>query len=184
MSTIYPALKRWASNPAGKPRKRGCKRVKSMNGKFKYEVAFSFLQDDEQLALEIADRIRDRVSVGVFVYSERQDILVGTDGVDAFSRIFGKESRIVMVLYRKGWGQTQWTRVEENAIRTRGFNEGHEFIILVRLDETNPPVWLPPTRIYLSFERSGIDGLTGVIESRVQAVGGAIAQESTIGSDR
>ena len=92
-----------------------------MNGEFKYEVAFSFLQDDEQLALEIADRIRDRVSVGVFVYSERQEELVGTDGVDTFSRIFGEESRIVVVVYREGWGQTRWTRVEETAIRTRGF---------------------------------------------------------------
>jgi len=53
-----------------------------MNGEFKYEVAFSFLQDDEQLALEIANRVRDRVSVGVFLYSERQDELVGTDGVE------------------------------------------------------------------------------------------------------
>ena len=51
-----------------------------MNGEFKYEVAFSFLQDDEQLALEIADRIQDGVSVGVFVYSERQPELVGNDG--------------------------------------------------------------------------------------------------------
>lgn len=56
-----------------------------MNTEYKYEVALSFLQNDE-LALEIADRIRDRVSVGVFVYSERQDELVGTDGVDSFSK--------------------------------------------------------------------------------------------------
>ena len=73
-----------------------------MNGEFKYEVAFSFLQDDEQLALEIADRIRDRVSIGVFVYSERQDELVGTDGVDSFSTIFAEEARIVVILYREG----------------------------------------------------------------------------------
>jgi hypothetical protein len=72
-----------------------------MNSEFKYEVALSFLQNDEQLALEIADRIRDRVSVEVFVYSERQDELVGTDGVDTFSRIFGAESRVVVILHRE-----------------------------------------------------------------------------------
>ncbi len=107
---------------------------------YKYEVAFSFLQDDEQLALEIADRIRDRVSVKVFVYSERQDELVGTDGVDVFSRVFGEESRIVPVLCRQGWGETKWTRVEENAIRARGFEEGHDFVLLVKLDATDVPV--------------------------------------------
>ncbi len=149
-----------------------------MNSDYKYEVAFSFLQEDEQLALGIADRIRDRVSVGAFVYSERQDELVGTDGVDAFSRVFGEDSRIAVILYRKGWGETKWTRVEENAIRTRGFNEGHEFVLLVKLDTTNPPVWLPPTRIYLGFDRYGIDGVASVIEARVQATGGTVHVES------
>lgn len=149
-----------------------------MNDEYKYEVAFSFLQDDEQLALEIANRIRDRVSVGVFVYSERQDELVGTDGVDSFSRVFGEESRIVVILYREGWGQTKWTRVEENAIRARGFEQGHEFVLLVKLDPANAPVWLPRTRIYLGFDRYGIDGVASVIEARVQAVGGIVHIES------
>ena len=151
-----------------------------MNGEFRYEVAFSFLQDDEQLALEIANRLRDRVSIGVFVYSERQDELVGTDGVDSFSKVFGEESRIVVILYCGGWGQTSWTRTEENAIRARGFNEGHEFVLLVKLDQTKPPVWLPPTRIYLGFERYGIDGVASAIESRVQSLGGAVKNETVL----
>ena len=151
-----------------------------MNDVHKYEVALSFLQDDEQLALEIADRIRGRVSVGVFVYSERQDVLAGTDGVDAFSRIFGEQSLIVVILYRKGWGETKWTRVEENAIRTRGFNEGHEFVLLVKLDAASPPVWLPPTRLYLGFDRYGIDGVASAIELRVQSAGGSVRSETIL----
>lgn len=151
-----------------------------MNGEFKYEVAFSFLQDDEQLALEIADRIRDRVSVALFIYSERQNELAGTDGVEKFSCIFGEESRVVVILYREGWGQTKWTRVEETAIRTRGFNEGHEFALLVKLDSTNPPIWLPPTRLYLGFERYRIDGVASAIENRVQSSGGTVTSESVL----
>ncbi len=151
-----------------------------MNEDYKYEVAFSFLQEDEQLALEIADRIRDRLNVGIFVYSERQDELAGTDGVEKFSKIFAEESRIVMILYREGWGQTRWTRVEETAIRTRGFDEGHEFVLLVNLDATSPPRWLPPTRLYLGFERYGIDGIVSAIESRVQGAGGTIVGVSAV----
>jgi hypothetical protein len=151
-----------------------------MKGEFKYEVAFSFLQDDEQIALDIADRIRDRVSIALFVYSERQNELAGTDGVEKFSRIFGEESRIVVVLYREGWGQTKWTRVEETAIRTRGFNEGHEFALLVKLDRASPPVWLPPTRLYLGFERYGIDGVASSVESRVQSAGGSVKSDNAV----
>jgi len=147
---------------------------------YKYEAAFSFLQDDELIALEIGDRIRDRLNVGIFVYSQRQDELAGTDGVDRFSQIFAEESRIVVVLYREGWGQTRWTRVEETAIRTRGFNEGHEFVLLVKLDAADPPVWLPPTRLYLGFARHGVDGVAGAIEVRVQSVGGQVRSESVL----
>lgn len=129
-----------------KPRERGLVEVLIMRDEFKYEVAFSFLQDDEQLALEIAGRIRERVSIALFIYSERQNELAGTDGVEKFSRVFGEESRVVVILFREGWGQTKWTRVEETAIRTGGFNEGHEFALLVKLDSANPPIWLPPTR--------------------------------------
>jgi hypothetical protein len=81
---------------------------------------------------------------------------------------------------REGWGQTPWTRVEETAIRTRGFDEGHEFVLLVKLDGASPPVWLPPTRIWLAFERYGIEGLASVIESRVQGAGGTVVAETAV----
>ena len=71
---------------------------------FKYDVAFSFLADDESLAIEIGDRIRDRV--GVFIYSESQKDLIGNDGIDQFSSVFRQDSRLVVVLYREQWGQT------------------------------------------------------------------------------
>lgn len=148
---------------------------------YKYEVAISFLEKDEQLALQIADRLRDRINVNVFVYSERQDELAGTDGVENFSRIFGEEARVVVILYREQWGETKWTRVEENAIRARGFNEGHEFVLLVKLDNsTQPPRWLPPTRIWVGYERYSIDGVASAIETRVQSLGGNVHSESAI----
>lgn len=151
-----------------------------MNDSYKYDVAISFLEEDEQLALEIADRIRDRVTVNVFVYSERQTELAGTDGVDSFSSVFGDKSRVVVVLYREQWGKTSWTRVEENAIRTRGFHEGHEFVLLVKLDSTKPPVWLPPTRIWFDFDRYRIDGVATVVEERVQVLGGTVHRETVV----
>jgi hypothetical protein len=53
-----------------------------MNDSYNYDVAFSFLADDEPLALEFADRVRDRVNI--FVYTQRQKELIGNDGIDQF----------------------------------------------------------------------------------------------------
>lgn len=74
---------------------------------FKFDVAFSFVAKDEDLATGINDLLQDRLST--FLYSKQQEGLVGTDGEQTFSDVFGKQARVVVVLYRKEWGQTRWT---------------------------------------------------------------------------
>ncbi len=66
---------------------------------FKYEVAFSFLTEDEDLVNQINDLLKGRLST--FVYSERQAEIAGTDGEKTFNRVFGSDARIVVVLYRE-----------------------------------------------------------------------------------
>ena len=58
--------------------------------KYKYDVAFSFLAEDEDLATQINDLIQDRVNT--FLYSRKQDAIAGTDGEKTFNRVFGSEA--------------------------------------------------------------------------------------------
>ena len=88
-----------------------------METDFKYDVAFSFLAMDEQLAVQINDLLSDRFAT--FLYSERQREVAGTDGAETFTRVFQDEARVVVVLYRSGWGESPWTRIEATAIRNR-----------------------------------------------------------------
>lgn len=147
-----------------------------MSNDFKYDAALSFVGRDQQLALEIADRIGDRMST--FVYTERQEDFAGADGMEQHARIYGEESRVVVILHRKEWGQTDWTRFEETVIRDRAFQKGWEFLVTVALDSSEKPVWLPKTRIWVDFIRYGINGVATSIEGAVQAVGGMVRDES------
>ena len=147
-------------------------------GGFDCEVAFSFLAQDEPLATSIANELRERLEV--FVYSERQKELAGTDGMEKFSAIFGKKSRVVVVLYREDWGKTKWTGIEEEAIKGRAFDTGWDFLFVVMLDSSDPPSWLPRIKLYWGYERFGLSGLACAIESRVQEAGGVIREESVI----
>lgn len=141
------------------------------NKEYEYEVAFSFLQQDEGIAYELNDLVQDRFKT--FLYSEKQKELAGTDGEKTFNEVFGETARIVIILYREGWGTTSWTRIEETAIRNRAHNEGYDFTTFVRLDpESSMPKWLPKTRIYYNYERWGVSGLAPVIEARIQEAGG------------
>lgn len=139
--------------------------------KYDFEVAFSFLNQDEGLAYELNDLIQDKYKT--FLYSERQTELAGTDGEKTFNEVFGEKARIVIILYREDWGNTAWTRIEETAIRNRAHNEGYDFTTFVQLDpNAKMPKWLPKTRIYYNFDRWGTKGLAPIIEARIQEAGG------------
>jgi hypothetical protein len=140
---------------------------------FKFDVAFSFLAADQARAVAISARLTGRLRT--FVYSEQQKELAGADGVDAFTRVFRTEARTVVVLHRTRWGQTKWTRVEENAIKSRGFEstDGFDFLIMAPLDSSNVlPAWYPITRLYLDLGQYGVEGAAAVIEDRVRRAGG------------
>ena len=147
---------------------------------YNYDVAFSLLEEDKALATEINDLIRDRMST--FVYWEHQIDLAGKDGVESLGRIFGKESRVVVILYRDKWGTTQWTGVEERVIKDRGVvNVGYDFAFLIVLEKPKSlPNWFPKTHIWLDLERYGTKGAAAVIEARVREAGSAARAESVI----
>ena len=145
--------------------------------RFKYDVGFSFLAEDEGLALRLAELLTDRFRT--FVFSQRQKELAGRDGEQAFADVFAEESRTVVVLYRQRWGTTTWTRIEETAIRGRAYDEGYAFALFVPLDaKPTVPVWLPKTRLWYGLERYGDAGLLAVIERLVEEKGGARSEET------
>lgn len=142
---------------------------------FKYDVALSFLHADESLAHSFANALREMYSV--FLYSERQLELAGKDGVDEFTAVFRSHARVCVVLFRDGWGKTKWTRVEETAIKDRAFDNGWDFLTVVALS-SGAPAWLPKTKLWLGFERFGLQGAIAVIEARVHEQGGLVTPET------
>ncbi len=151
-----------------------------MNEKsYKYDVAFSFLKEDEEFAAQINNILQDRLKT--FLYSKTQEELVGTDGEKTFNTVFSSEARIVVVFYRKGWGETPWTRIEQTAIRNRAYKEGYDFTIFIPLErKVQLPKWLPLTQIWYDLDRWGIDAAAAIVEDRVRKSGGSPKEETTV----
>jgi hypothetical protein len=151
------------------------------NTKYKYDVAFSFLAEDEPIVDKINTLVKGRLRT--FMYFERQADIAGKDGEETFNQVFGSDARIVIVLYRENWGQTHWTRIEETAIRNRAFEEGYDFTLFIPLDPNHTvPKWLPKTQLWYGLDRWGIQGAASVIESKIQGAGGDI-HETTVTED-
>jgi hypothetical protein len=143
-----------------------------------YDVAISFLSCDEPLALQLHDALCENLKV--FVYSKQQEQLAGTDGLESFRQAFLSQSRLLVVLYRDGWGKTRWTAIEELAIKERMFNGGWKSLLFVMLDkQSTPPAWLPSTQLYLNHTDFGSD-LLGAIKYRALELGSKLTPETAI----
>jgi hypothetical protein len=146
---------------------------------YKYDVAFSFLEQDESIAIQIDDLLKDHLST--FIYTYKQEEIAGTDGEKTFNEIFANHSRIVVVLYRENWGKTPWTRIEETAIKNRAYNKGYDFALFIPMETSQKvPQWLPKTQLWIGLERWGIAGAASVIEAKVQTSGGTPKEETAI----
>jgi hypothetical protein len=144
----------------------------------RYDVAISFLSRDEPLAVKLHNELREYLQV--FVYSKRQEELAGTDGLESFRKTFLSDSKLVVVLYRNGWGKTRWTAIEETAIKERVFNGDWDSLLFVMLDEeSTPPNWLPGTRLRLSYFQYR-DTLIGAIKMRAQERGSTLKLETAM----
>lgn len=135
-----------------------------------FEVAVSYLSRDAQIAEDLYGRLADQFSV--FLYPKHQDQLVGRDGLAALGKVFRSASRLVIVLHRQNWGDTEWTAVERDAIRDRGLKEKNwDFLVIVTLDDSAPPDWYPSALIRYSYREYGLEQLIGVVKSKLQELG-------------
>jgi len=144
---------------------------------YKYEVAISCLKEDASLVQQLYDLLQPRVR-SIFFYPHNQADLVARDGLEAFQGVFRRESRVVVVIYREGWGQTRWTAVEETAIKEMCFDAGWPRIVVYSEDEKIPK-WLPQSYIWAG-KRYGLPALASVIEQKVQEAGGAVGEEDVV----
>ncbi len=136
-----------------------------------YDVALSFLSKDEVIAHAFHQRLAEGLQV--FFFPRNQDELAGTDGLESMRKPFFEDSRVMVVLYRDGWGSTPWTRVEETAIKDACLEHGWERLCFVVLDRSSkPPKWLPTTHVRFNYEEYGLEQAVGVIKARVQERGG------------
>src|SRR5258708_10864086 len=132
------------------------------------DVAISFLARDEPLALQIRDQL---APLRVFVYSKAQEEIAGREGVEAFREVFRDRARVALVLFRSGWGETRWTRVEETAIRDHCLEAGWDDQMFVKLEKADKPKGVPDSYLYLDFLSFGMSDLIGAVKSRCARLG-------------
>ena len=149
-----------------------------MPQEFEIDVAFSLLDEDKAFAQEIKKHLPS--TINSFLYTDKAEALVGKNGVVEFAEVFKKRSRVVVVLHRKGWGESFYTEIEQDAIldRVKGSKGSLRFIIMIPLDgKENLPSWYPETKIYVNAKQDPKQ-IAELIQYKIVDNGGTVVEET------
>lgn len=123
---------------------------------YKYSAAISFLSSDVSIALRVRDALKVRLPLPVFVYHDRQADLTGRSFEEALTPVFEDQSRVVVVLYRPGWGKAGGTLVEYRAMTRRRLRSDERFLFPVVVERCEePPPWAEDL-LYFDLVRYGL----------------------------
>ena len=126
-----------------------------MQQQYEYDIALSFAGEDRQHAEELANLLESN-GYNVFYDKYEQARLWGKDLYAHLSSIYKDKARYCVMFLSKHYAQKLWPNHERQNAQARAFKESREYILPVRLDDTEIPGILP-TVGYLDLRQITIE---------------------------
>jgi hypothetical protein len=137
-----------------------------MQRKKKYDVAISYASEDQAVAEELANAFKKK-SLSVFYDKDYQDELWGKQLSDWFKKTFGKLSLFVLVLISRHYPVKDWTDFELSIAKAEENKLKREFILPVRLDNTNI-AGIPRDKRYLDYNIEGASKIADLLFEKIK----------------
>ena len=117
---------------------------------WKYAVGLSFSGNERSYVDRVAKELR-RLEVDVFYDDFEQVELWGKDLYQHLNTVYKNQCQFCIVFISKSYAEKLWTRHEIKSVQTRAFEAHNEYLLPVRMDDTDIP---------------GINSTTGYIDAR------------------
>ena len=127
----------------------------------KYDVALSFAGEDRQHAKALADLLK---AGGYWFFYDENELaqLWGKNLYDYLSSVYKDRARYCVMFLSQHYERKLWTNHERQMAQARAFQENREYILPVRLDDTEIP-GIPPTVGYLDLRAMSIEEVYGAL---------------------
>lgn len=157
-TTVQP---RSAIAPPSPPRPSGMSHPAHDAEKWEWDVALSFAGEDRPYVEQIATALRDQ---GVRVFYDRFEVVEtwGTDLYRFFDEIYRKKARYAILFISSAYTQKIWTRHESQSAQARALESDTEYLLPVRLDDSDLP-GLRPTVGYLDAREFSLGDVVDAI---------------------
>ena len=130
-----------------------------------FDVALSFAGEDRKHAKALADLLKFGCYT-VFYDEYEQAELWGKNLYDHLSSVYKDKARFCVMFLSKNYARKLWTRHERESAQARAFEESREFILPVRLDDTEFPGILS-TVGYLDLREVSIEQVYQALEQKL-----------------
>ena len=131
----------------------------------KYDVALSFAGEDRQHAKALADLL-EAGGYKPFYDENELENLWGKNLYDYLSSVYKDRARYCVMFLSKYYEKKLWTNHERQLAQARAFQENREYILPVRLDDTEIP-GIPPTVGYLDLRMMTIEEVYEVLVKKL-----------------
>ena len=144
---------------------QAAKQNKINQDKKNYDVAISFAGEDRHIAEAIAKRLKE-LKYSVFYDKDEEANLWGKDLYEHLNEVYSKRAKFCLMIISKNYANKNWTNHERKAAQTRAFKQNKEYILPLRLDETEIP-GLNETVGYVNYNKTGLEETINLIRKKI-----------------
>ena len=132
---------------------------------FEYDVALSFAGEDREVAEEFANLLRAK-NRRVY-YDEYQPAeLAGRDLAAHVAEIYRTKARYCVMFVSQYYPLKKWTEAERTAAREHALRDADEYILPLRLDDSEVP-GITETTGYRDLRQHSVESVVDLLEQRL-----------------
>lgn len=124
---------------------------------YNFDVAVSFAEENREIVQKYCDILSSN-GLKVFYDKYEQVGLWGANLYDKFDEVYRKRAQFCVIFISKQYEAKVWTNHERKSAQARALQENREYVLPVRLDDTEIP-GIPPTIGYVDLREKSIDEL-------------------------
>lgn len=133
---------------------------------FEYDVAVSFAGEDREIAQRFAALLENE-GLRVFYDIWKQADLWGRDLYQHLDDVYSSKSRFCVIFLSAHYAAKAWTNHELKSAQARAFRENDEYILPVRIDDTDIP-GIRPTLGYVSLRSMSVEKVAELAIQKVK----------------
>jgi hypothetical protein len=132
---------------------------------FEYDVALSFAGEDRSIVEEFTGRLKAK-NIEVFHDEYEAGDMWGRDLVDHLVNIYSRKARYCVMFISRYYPLKKWTKVERMAAQERALRDPNEYILPLRVDDTQVP-GVEETTGYRDLREHSMESIVELLEKKL-----------------